>query len=140
MSRLFSELSKEVDEQQKALRNRKEEPAKQSLVTDVETSEADVGIQHLYHTLDTDKLRVIIGELSEIKVSAHGTPVRLSEAERHDIEDFIYTTLRKKGINGRAVSSAKLMRFALRYLMKVHEKEFVEALSEALKKEERLSI
>lgn len=140
MSRLFTELTKEVQEQQNARRKHEETQEQQPIDIDVETSDTDVGIRHQPEGLDHDKLRTVISELSEIKVSTYGTPVRLSASERRDIEDFIYITLRKKGLDSKAISSAKLMRFALRYLMKVHEREFIEALVEALKKEERLSI
>ena len=86
------------------------------------------------------KLEIIIDELSKIAVATHGTPVRLSEAEKRDIEDFIYLTLRKKGLQGKSVSSAKLMRYALRYMMKVQPTLFVDALTKALIKEDTLSI
>lgn len=36
--------------------------------------------------------------------------------------------------------AAKLMRYAFRYLFRVHEAEFIAALKEALKVEEKLSI
>lgn len=139
MSKLFSELSKEAEKQQKTLQKRKHKKDDRQ-TTDVPTSISDAGIRHQEQTINTKKLKTIISELSEISVSTHGAPVRISEAEKQDIEDFIYITLRKKGINGKAVSSAKLMRYALRYLMIVHEKEFVATLAEALKKEEQLSI
>lgn len=137
MSKLFAELTKETEQQQKALVKHQDEDNKS---TDVGTSVSDVGNRHLHDTIDAIKLQTIISELSEIKVSTYGAPVRISAAERQDIEDFIYITLRKKGLEGKAISSAKLMRYALRYLMKVHPKTFIEALIEALMKEENLSI
>lgn len=139
MSKLFSELAKETERQQETLKKHKDKDVANES-GDVKTSVSDIGNRHQSDTIDKDKLGTIISELSEIKVSTYGTPVRLSEVERKDIDDFIYITLRKKGIGGKAVSSAKLMRYALRYLMKVHDKAFVETLVEALEKEERLSI
>lgn len=104
------------------------------------TPVTDIADRRRSQALDREKLETIIRELSEIRVATHGTPVRISLAEKKDIEDFIYITLRKQGLEGKAVSHAKLLRYALRYVMKVHEAEFVAALTAALKKEERLSI
>lgn len=136
MSKIFSELTQEAKNQQKTLQsnNKIEEQ------TDIETSVSDVGNRRRIVEVQTDKLQTIIKELSQITVTEHGTPVRLSSIEKKDIEDYIFGVLRKKGVTGKAVSTAKLMRYALRYLMKVHEKEFTTALIEGLKKEEKLSI
>ena len=138
MSKLFSQLHKEADKQQESVQKQKgqSEPAE----TGTATSPTGTANRRRLQTVDEDKLRTIISELSEIGVSHHGTPVRLSEAEKRDIEDFIYITLRQKGIEGKKVSGAKLMRYALRYMMKVHPEAFIQALSEALKKDETLSI
>lgn len=90
--------------------------------------------------IDTDKLRTIIQELSQMPVGNNGLNVRMSEQEMVDIEEFVYGSLRKEGLKGYDVSIAKLMRYSLRYLFRVHPKEFVHALKEALKVEEKLSI
>ena len=140
MSKLFSELTQEAQAQQEIL-------TKQTMDSELDTTTSVPDVanrrrlkKNQQDDLQTDKLQTIIAELSEISVSTHGTPVRLSEPEKQDIEDFIYITLRKKGLQGKAVSSAKLMRYAIRYMIKVQPKAFVEALTEALKKEEKLSI
>jgi hypothetical protein len=138
MSNLFTELTNEAARQQKSVEDQKAQS--ETTQTDTATSPTDIANRRRLQTLDESKLKTIIGELSEIGVSTHGTPVRLSEAEKRDIEDFIYITLRQKGIEGKGVSGAKLMRYALRYLMKVHEQEFINALAEALKKDNKLSI
>lgn len=70
----------------------------------------------------------------------NGLNVRMSEQETQDIEDFVMITLRKQGLRGYDVSIAKLMRYALRYMFRVHEKEFITALKQVLKTEETLSI
>ena len=109
--------------------------------SDTDISERRPDTARLQNDLNaTEKLEIIIKELSTISVSTHGSPVRLSEAEKQDIEDFIYIHLRKKGLHGKAVSSAKLMRYALRYMIKVQPEKFVDALSKALIKEDKLSI
>ena len=136
MSKLFSDLSQEAEKQQKMLTKQ----TKNDKPSDVAVSDTDVGNRRRSVKMHSDKLQTIIAELSEISVSTNGTPVRLSAAEKQDIEDFIYITLRKKGLQGKAVSSAKLMRYALRYMIKVQPKAFVAALAEALTKEEKLSI
>lgn len=72
--------------------------------------------------------------------NSNGLNVRMSEQEMQDIEDFILITLRKQGLRGYDVSIAKLMRYALRYMFRVHEKEFIFALKQTLQTEETLSI
>ncbi|MEZ4710650.1 MAG: hypothetical protein R3A44_25855 [Caldilineaceae bacterium] len=91
-------------------------------------------------TIDVNKLQTIIEEMSQIKTKRDGLNVRLSEQETQDIDDFILDKLRKKGIKGYEVSAAKLMRYAFRYLSRVHEKEFIKALEKALEKDTNLSI
>lgn len=108
-------------------------------VIDIDDRRPDITTQQDERN-DVEKLEIIIEELSKISVSTYGSPVRLSEAEKQDIEDFIYIHLRKKGLQGKVVSSAKLMRYALRYMIKVQPEKFVDALSKALIKEDKLSI
>ena len=97
------------------------------------TNEATPGI-------DVEKLKTIIEEISQIGTKSNGLNVRLSEQEALDIEEFIQGTLRKKGLRGADVSATKLMRYAFRYLLRVHEKDFIEALVTGLKKDNNLSI
>ena len=136
MSKIFSELTKEAHNQQSTINQQN----KVTKLSDVPTPTTDVDNRRRTKDLQSDKLQTIIKELSEISVTNHGTPVRLSSVEKHDIEDYIFGVLRKKGLSGKSVGVAKLMRYSLRYLMKVHEKEFTAALIEGLKKEEKLSI
>lgn len=90
--------------------------------------------------LNIEKLKTVIKSVSEIPTSAFTTPVRLSAQEKKDVEDFIYITLRKNGLQGNQVSISKLMRYCLRYLMKIHEPELVQALKGALEKDTNLPI
>jgi hypothetical protein len=108
--------------------------------SDVVTSVTDGAPSEKRSQLDPVKLITIIKSLSEIPASTQNTPVRFSEQEKKDIEDFIFITLRKNGLQGKAVSTSKLLRYSLRYLMKVHEKEFITALQKALKKNTHLPI
>ena len=90
--------------------------------------------------IDLDKLRTVIEEIAAVKTNAYGFSVRMSQREQADIEEFILDTLRKEGIKGYEVSIAKLMRYAMRYMFRVHPQEFVTALRAALEVEETLSI
>lgn len=142
MSKLFSELNQEAKRQQALLNQQSIKLLQTDIaqsVRDVPTSESEKVNKGSSAEIQPQKLQTIITELSQIPV-APPTTVRLSEIEKRDLEDFILDTLRKKGLQGQAVSGAKLMRYALRYMMKVHTKEFVEALQVALKQEEKLSI
>lgn len=105
-----------------------------------ETIQKEVQVPASKSNLDIEKLKTVIKSLSEIPTSAFTTPIRLSEQEKKDIEDFIYITIRKNGLQGYQVSISKLMRYCLRYLMKVHETELVQALKEALQKDTNLPI
>lgn len=145
MSSIFSELNKEAEQQQQSLANQQQKSAenqkpKRNKQIDVQTSPSDVPNRRRTETADQEKLKIIITELSTIPVTSSNTPVRLSATEKQDIEDFIHGTLRKRGLRGKSVSGAKLMRYALRYMMKVKQKEFIDALEKTLKKEEKLSI
>jgi hypothetical protein len=109
----------------------------------IETLEDDYTLQSQSENqgrLDIEKLQTVIKSLSEIPYSAFTTPVRLSNQEKKDIEDFIFITLRKNDLQGNAVSISKLMRYCLRYMMKIHEDEFIEALKKALRKDTTLPI
>ena len=107
---------------------------------DVATSESDIttsvvkdkAVNNSQSSIDAESLEVIIKSLSEIKTGTFTTPIRLSEQEKKDIEDFIYIKLRKKGLQGKNVSISKLMRFCLRYMLKIHEEELVNSLQKAL--------
>jgi hypothetical protein len=91
-------------------------------------------------SVDLKKLETIITQMSQIPVNSNGINVRVSSQEAQDIEEFIYGRLRQEGLKGYDVSIAKLMRYALRYLSRVHEDEFVKALKNALTADEKLSI
>jgi hypothetical protein len=90
--------------------------------------------------LDIAKLKTIVEEISQIETKRDGLNVRLSDQESQDIEDFIHDKLRRSGLKGYDVSAAKLMRYAFRYISRVHEKDFIKALELALKSESNLSI
>ena len=87
-----------------------------------------------------DKLATVMRELSALPTNNNGLNVRLSEQEAQDIEALIHETLRKRGLRGNHVRAAKLMRYAFRYLTRVHEREFIAALEAAFKVEDKLSI
>lgn len=107
-------------------------------VSDVATPHSDV--TDTGEHIDAEKLTTVIRAIAEIPVGAQNTPVRLSVQEKKDIEEFIYGRLRKSGLQGKGVSASKLLRYALRYLMKVHERAFIDALGKALTKKSELPI
>lgn len=90
--------------------------------------------------LDLDKLQTVIRELSQLETNNNGLNVRLSAQEALDLDEFVHGVLRKRGLKGHEVSATKLLRYAFRYLSRVHEKEFVAAIEQALKVEDKLSI
>src|SRR6185503_9835389 len=159
MSKKFNtdHITNELKGSSSFFQKRTQEPEQNDVVTspnDIMTSQADTVLsaatnelnlnEQMAETnqggLDIEKLRTIIKSLSEIPTSGFTTPIRLSAQEKKDVEDFIYMTLRKHGIQGHQVSVSKLMRYCLRYLMKIHERELVTALKEALQKDTNLPI
>ena len=118
------------------------EPKAVTAIKKVAPQRGTVAPQHDTNSqqLDSEKLRLIIQQISQMPTNSNGLNVRMSAQEMQDIEDFVLGTLRKEGLKGNDVSIAKLMRYALRYMFRVHQKEFVAALREALKVEETLSI
>ena len=90
--------------------------------------------------LETDKLVTVMRELSQLPTNSNALNVRLSRQESKDIDDFIHDKLRKRGIKGYEVSTSKLLRYAFRYLSRVHEEEFIAALEEAFQTDDTLSI
>jgi hypothetical protein len=111
---------------------------KEEIQEDATTSESDVTTSNIQYSLNISELVKTIKAVSKAKITANNTPVRLSEKERQDIEDFIYSKLRKNNLQGKDVSVSKLLRYSLRYMMKHHEKEFIEALQEAFKNDNEL--
>ena len=90
--------------------------------------------------IDQQKLTTIVSELSELRVLPNRTPVRFSEAELKALDDFILIDLRNMGIQGSNVSKSKLVRYFTYYMIKVGGKEVVQAIEEALQREETLTI
>ncbi len=86
--------------------------------------------------LDDSLMKQIITELSDAKVLNSAISIRMSEEEKEFVDDFILVTLRKEKLQGHEVSIAKLMRYALAYLLLRHKHTFVEVLKAALLKKE----
>lgn len=138
ISPVGQEISATVSLQNQARAKAPSEKVKPTMKTRNGTVVPDHGVAA--PQLDNEKLLTIVRELAQLSTNSNGLNVRLSEQEAGDIDDFIHVTLRKHGLKGNHVSAAKLMRFAFRYLFRVHETEFIAALKEALKVEEKLSI
>jgi hypothetical protein len=133
---IFKELMEEQQKQEKSVRG-----SKMNTLTaqkDEPTSVIDVSSTH--HDITTagglhkDTMIKVVKSLSTASISTFGTPVRLNTKEKKEIEDFILIKLRSKGLEGKGISMGKLMRYALRYMIKAEEKAFTECLIEALKK------
>lgn len=162
MSNLFAELQNEAAQQKKIAEGLKtqaevttvdvvaapvaplEQPKQKAnkrepqIETNNGTTAPDVGTTAPH--IDTNKLETIISELSGISTRRDGLNVRLSDKEATDVDDFVNDTLRRKGLKGNDVSASKLMRYAFRYILRLHEKEFTEALMRAFRDKEKLSI
>lgn len=154
MSGIFNQLmTQEVAKQQQAIKKSKElnDPQSDSDATtshsDAATSDAvTITSQNNLKTksklnedkylLDDALMREIIAELSDAKVLPNAISIRMTEEEKAYVDDFILDTLRKEKLQGHEVSIAKLMRYALTYLLLKHQQEFVSVLKKTLIKKE----
>ncbi len=82
----------------------------------------------------------VIQELSQAPTLNSAISLRLNADEKEFIEDFILVTLRREKLQGHQVSIAKLMRYALSYLLLKHREEFVDLLKTALNPDDSQSI
>lgn len=87
-------------------------------------------------TLDEKLMGEIIAELSRAEVLPNALSIRMSAEEKQYVDDFILDTLRKEKLQGPEVSIAKLMRYALAYLLLNHQAEFIGVLKKALIKKD----
>ena len=126
------------------------QPDRPTQRTDSRAPQTDGSTQHtdrhlspddeLTRELDMQKLQTIIQELSSIKVDSERVSIRMSAVEKLEIEDFIFGHLRAKGLQGKQVSISRIMRYAIRYFIKVHPQVFEESLKSALHKEAKLTV
>ena len=86
--------------------------------------------------LDEKLMGEIIAELSRAEVLPNALSIRMSAEEKQYVDDFILDTLRKEKLHGPEVSIAKLMRYALAYLLLNHQAEFIDVLKKALLKKD----
>jgi len=154
MSGIFNQLmTQEVAKQQQAIKKSKEQNEPQNH-SDATTSQRDAttsdmsadASQHSAKTktkpntdkylLDDSLMHEIIAELSDAKVLPNAISIRMTEEEKVYVDDFILDTLRKEKLQGHEVSIAKLMRYALTYLLLKHQQEFVQVLKKTLTKKE----
>ncbi len=157
MSGIFNKLmTQQVEEQKKALEESKKQSdidSSSDAVTsqqDATTSQPTVGTSqttprsdqvtssHKIVTksapsmLDKSLMREIVAELSRAKVLPSAISIRMSVDEKEYVDDFILDTLRKEKVQGPDVSIAKLMRYALAYLLLRHRQEFIGVLKKTL--------
>jgi len=86
--------------------------------------------------LDEKLMGEIIAELSRAQVLPNALSIRMSAEEKQYVDDFILDTLRKEKLHGPEVSIAKLMRYALAYLLLKHQAEFIDVLKKTLIKKD----
>lgn len=154
MSGIFNQLmTQEVAKQQQAIKKSKElnDPQSDSDATashrDATPSDMPTNTSHnsikMKHKANVDKylfddslMHEIIAELSDAKVLTSAISIRMTEEEKAYVDDFILDTLRREKLQGHEVSIAKLMRYALTYLLLKHQEEFVAVLKKTLIKKE----
>lgn len=86
--------------------------------------------------LDEKLMGEIVAELSRSEVLPNAISIRMTAEEKQYVDDFILDTLRREKLHGPEVSIAKLMRYALAYLLLKHHTEFVEVLKTTLIKKD----
>jgi hypothetical protein len=140
MSGIFSQLlTKESEQQRQVVKEaRNKNDTKNS--SDAPASKGDAATSDSNHQnvprLDASLMSEIVTSLADAKTLPNAISIRMTEDEKEYIDDFILGTLRKERLQGHEVSIAKLMRYALIYLLFRHQKEFVEVLKQSLIKEE----
>jgi len=147
MSGIFSQLiTQEAEKQQQTIKKAKtqHDPDRASDATpsrtDATASQQDANKPTTTivdkFSLDSALMSTIISELSDAKTLSSAISVRMTQEEKAHIDDFILDTLRREKLQGHEVSIAKLMRYALVYILLKHQKEFVEVLKTTLTKDE----
>jgi hypothetical protein len=125
-------------------------PDKKDINSDVTTSTTDVKVipistlqESLVNTdsrgLNRKNLHSISLAILNASTNTQNTPVRLTDTEKEDLEDFILNKLRSKGVKSHKLSINKLMRICTRYMLKVHEEELLEIIIKAIKSKDDLS-
>ena len=143
MSGIFSQLTQEAQRQQELLKtnspkNDIDDPS------DAVTSRTDAmpskTNKRPEQTIDTELMSKIVANLSDAKTLSNAISIRMTEEEKEYVDDFILVTLRKAGLQGHQVSIAKLMRYALIYVLFKHHKEFLNVLKSTLTKDESTNL
>ena len=154
MSGIFNQLlTKQVEDQQKAIKKAKEQndtqnhsdatASQQDAVAspiDVDIlqskAKAQLKINVAKLAFNESLMSEIVAELSRAEVLPNAISIRMGADEKKYVDDFILDTLRKEKLQGPEVSIAKLMRYSLTYLLLNHQKEFIEILKKTLIKKD----
>lgn len=154
MSGIFNKLvTQQVEEQKKALEESKKQndadsssdatASQQDATTSQTTTKSDQVTPNPKKvtksdpsTFDKSLMHEIVTELSRAEVQPNAISIRMSADEKTYIDDFILDTLRKQKLQGPEVSIAKLMRYALTYLLLRHQQEFIDVLKKTLIKKD----
>ncbi len=147
MSGIFSKLiTQEAEKQQQTIKQAKTQPDPER-ASDATASRIDATASQQdakkptttivdKFSLDSALMSTIISELSDARTLSSAISVRMTQEEKAHIDDFILDTLRREKLQGHEVSIAKLMRYALVYMLLKHQTEFVEVLKTTLTKDE----
>jgi hypothetical protein len=90
--------------------------------------------------LNRKSLSAIITAILNASTNVQNTPIRLTNTEKGDMEDFILTKLRNKGVSIHKLSLSKLMRICTRYMIKVHEEELLNILAKSIEAQDDFNI
>ena len=123
--------------QQDATTSRKDSKTSPTNQTPAQTTPRTQNVTKSDHSvLDESLMGEIVTELSGAEIRPNAISIRMSADEKAYIDDFILDTLRKQKLQGPEVSIAKLMRYALTYLLLKHQQEFVDVLKKTLIKKD----
>src|SRR5262245_13710578 len=119
MSNLFTQIRTAAAQQQQVLKHSNQtDPEKYS---DAMASKTDANPSQTSEQnnlgLDPSLMSEIVDSLANAKTLPNAISIRMTEEEKEFIDDFILVTLRKERLQGHQVSIAKLMRYALIYLL-----------------------
>ena len=91
------------------------------------------------NVIDQEKLKIVVKSLSKTPVTDI-VYVRVSKQEKEDLNEFVHEIMKRENISRMDVNASKLFRYCTRYMMKVHEKEFIAAVIEAQDDDNELPI
>lgn len=80
------------------------------------------------YKLDRKLLRKIIKSTAKIQNPSIHTPIRFTEAEKNELDEFLYDLKKKHKLEPRGITMSKVIRYVLKYILKAHKEELTQAL------------